>query len=214
MVTKDECIVDAEALVHGNDINRRNAARSLADCCKIILNDIGSHIPGYLTGKDISIIDRYRSLRKDVMELSQFHESFKEIQHLIYNIDKNETFSPEVTQLENIIKNIKILEQTFEEKISPDLEKLDKSQFNLLKIDWEKTLYVYDSLDSYVFQDRIRFDGLVEEVRSYFPVVPNFKDFDNQQIMTTREELEKLRSELEALILSQREIDRLKYLST
>jgi hypothetical protein len=208
MVTKDECITAAEALINGNDLSRRNAARSLADYCRIILNEIGSHIPGYLNGKDISIKQRYKSLREVVIELSQFHDSFKEIQHLMDNIDNDETFSPPVIQLENIINHIKKLNQTFEKKISPDLEKLDKSQYDLLKEDWEETLSKYDSLDNYLFQDRIRFDSLLEEVRSYFPVVPNFENFDNQQIMTTRTDLQKLQSKIEALISSQREIDK------
>jgi hypothetical protein len=127
MLTRKECIEAAESLAHKNAISRRNAARSLADYCKVILGEIGSHHPGYGVVKDISIKLRFRLLRSVVPELLAYEKLFFDIQELRDKLDHHDAVIPSTDSLKNLIENVKRLDRIFESKIYPNLMKLDTS---------------------------------------------------------------------------------------
>jgi hypothetical protein len=199
MIDRQECIDAAEKLAHGNNIDRRNAARSIADYCRIILNEIGNYHSGYVFVKDLSIKHRYRLLSAAIPELLTFEELFETIDKLRINVDHNDKAIPSINELEILIKDMKTLNQIYEKKIYLDLKKRDISPYQKLLEDWNIVLNLYDNLDNYLFYDKQSFNDIVNLVRNYFPIAKRFKELDDQTITHTRIDLLNLQIDLRKL---------------
>lgn len=200
MLTRKECLEAAESLINGKDIDLRNAARSLADYCRIILGEIGFHHAGYLFVTNSPIKIRYRLLSPAVPELFIFEELFDNIERLRHQVDHDDTIIPKKNKLKDLIKNIKELEQLFQTKIYPNLRTLDTSPYEHLIKDWTKVVYLYDNLDNYLSKDMKGFDDVVKEVRNYFPLASRFKELNEKAIADTRLKLRDLQLKLKNLL--------------
>src|SRR5688572_25134045 len=107
MLTRKECMEATESLAGGNELNRRNAARSLADYGRVILNEIGCYHSGYVFLKELSITHRYRLLRTAVPELLNFKKLFEGIDKLRNRIDHHDDEIPTTNELHILINEIK-----------------------------------------------------------------------------------------------------------
>ena len=199
MLSRRECMNAAESLVHGNDIDRRNAARSLADYVRIILNEIGAHYSGYGIIKHSPIKHRYKLLRTLVPQLIPLKKLFFEIQELRDAIEHDDEVIPSNDKLGNLINDVKNLEQLFVEDICPDLEKLDMSLDEKLLEDWTEVFYLYDRLDNYLFLNKNKFNDLVRRVHKYMQIVSRLKELNDQTKINIDRELLKLQIDLRNL---------------
>lgn len=200
MLSRKECLEAAESLAHGNAINRRNAARSLIDYCRIILNDIGSHYPGYEIVKSISIEKRYSLLLTAVPELKTFERLFLDIDKQRNKIEHNDSVIPSSNELDTLIENVKNFDQIFDKTISQKLKNLGTTPYEKLLEDWNRVVYLFDSLDDYMSSSMQGFDAVVDKVRNYFSLAPSFKQLNEQTINETRLELRELQFELKKLL--------------
>jgi len=204
MLTRTDCIKAAEALSHGNTIDRRNAARSLADYCRVILKEIASHYPGYGIVKLISIKHRNLLLQAAVPELFPFQKLFNDIHLMRDHVDHNDEEDPSSDELDNLIQDVKNLDKVFNEKIYLKLNMIDTSPYAKLLEDWNEVLYMYDNLDNYVFSDRKGFEDVVTRVGYYLSLSSGFTQLDKETINRTRLELHDLQTDLRKLYEQQR----------
>lgn len=199
MFTRRECIESITSnLKDGNTVSLRNAARSLADYCRAILSEIGSHHSGYGIIKGSSIKHRFDLLCPLVPELLPYKKLFATIQKIRDTTEHKDEFTPSSILLQDLTDKVKNLDRFFETDILPNLAKLGKIQEKYLK-ELEEVLELFYGIDGYPLWATGDLSSLRIKIQEFETIASRLKDLDNEVIQEARLKLRDLFNELEIL---------------
>lgn len=200
MVTRRECIESIESnLEQGNSVSLRNAARSLADYCRIILSEIGSHHSGYGIIKGSPINHRFDLLCPLVPDLLKHKKLFDKIQEIRNKTDHTDEFSPSSVLLQNLTDKVKNLDHIFETTILPNLAKMGKIQEKFLKELEEVAQMSYD-FTKYPEWATGDLHPLRIKISEFHPITSRLKHLDTEVIQEERLKLRDLKNQLNIIM--------------
>lgn len=198
MITRKQCIDAAITnIAQGDEVSLRNAARSLADFCRVILSEVGLHHSGYHFIKHFSIKHRYSLLCAAIPELSEYEKLFYDIQKLRDKTEHDETFIPSAASLQSHTNKIKSLDTLFDAKILPKLVTRGKTPKEKFLDEWNVVLEMYVNLEGYPQWAAGTESIAIEEFRT---IASNLRDLDNEAVNEGRVRLRDLSHELEILL--------------
>lgn len=205
MVTRRECIESIESnLEQGNSVSLRNAARSLADYCRIILSEIGSHHSGYGIIKGSSIKQRFDLLCPIVPDLLKHKKLFDTIQKTRDTTEHTDEFIPSSALLQDLTDKVKNLDRIFETVILPNLAKMGKIQEKFLK-ELEEVLEISYDLDKYPGWATPDLNRMLIELREFETIASRLKHLDTEVLQEERLKLRDLKNQLDIILVQAEE---------
>lgn len=220
-LTRKECIdaaVSARAL--GNIIGVRNAARSLADYCRVVLGNVGHYYSGYGVIQFLAIKPRYIYLSSFEPKLLPFKKLFYEIQDLRDATEHDDSVVPKEQSLENLIQRIKELDNLIENKIIPGLFRSGKTPKEKFSEEWKAVLALYDGICDYPSSIMGDFKAITSKVDEFKTIESNLLNMSDEVIHEARLKLSQLQNDLRIMfenadrleqeLISEHEFDRLR----